>query len=259
MGNVPLDQVVSNTCKVLDATGAKDIPVTPGAAAPLIERSRRKSSSHGPDGLAGIRLPETRRRPSRQHAVEALHQLIMDSAEPVSLVTLAPKTNVALLLRKHPDIATRIEMIIFMGGAMSRRTAEFNVWQDPEAATYLINSSIPTHMYGLEMFERPVVERSYIDRFRAHDHPAIRLAGELLDRRAGLLGDAGAVVLMTNPQLFVSEELPVRVGLEGADRGETILGRGAAADAWSRIRVVVDLDVAKAASAFVETINAYAA
>jgi hypothetical protein len=64
---------------------------------------------------------------------------------------------------------------------------------------------------------------------------------------------------MTNPQLFVSEELPVRVGLEGADRGETILGRGAAADAWSRIRVVVDLDVAKAASAFVETINAYAA
>jgi pyrimidine-specific ribonucleoside hydrolase len=124
-------------------------------------------------------------------------------------------------------------------------------------------------MYGLDMFERVVVGQPWIDRFRAHDHPATRLAGELLAKRAGhdgpnqnnagLLGDAGALVVMTNPELFVTEELPVRIELKGAERGQSILDRGAAADAWPRIRVVVDLDVAKAASAFVETINAYVA
>jgi len=268
-GNVPLDQVVSNTCKVLDATGAGDIPVAAGAAEPLIEPARRKSSSHGLDGLAGIRLPDTPRRPSPLTAVDLLHQLIMDSAQPVTLVTLAPKTNLALLLKEHPDIAAQIDMIIFMGGTVNGRTAEFNVWQDPEAAAYLIESAIPTVMYGLDMFERLIIEQHYIDRFRAHDHPAIRLAGKLLQRRSGhsgpnqrrvgLLGDAGALVLMTNAELFGTEELPVRIELTGAKRGHSIRGRGADANAWPHTRVAVDLDVAKAAAAFVDTINAYAA
>jgi pyrimidine-specific ribonucleoside hydrolase len=267
-GNVPLDQVVINTCKVLDAAGAADIPVAAGAAEPLVERSRRKNSPHGPDGLAGIHLPDTSRRLSPLKAVDLLHQLIIDSPKPVSLVTLAPKTNVALLLQEHPDITALIEMIIFMGGAVDRPIAEFNVWQDPEAAAYLIESSIATLMYGLDLFERVIIEQRYVDRFRAHDHPAIRLAGELLQRRAGhngphqtraaLLGDAGALLLLTNPELFITEELPVRIELEGEKRGRSILGRGVAANAWSRIRVAVDLDVAKAASAFVETISAYA-
>jgi pyrimidine-specific ribonucleoside hydrolase len=268
-GNVSVDQAVINTCKVLDTAGVGEIPVARGAAQPLVERSRRKESSHGSDGLAGVGLPETLRGPAPLHAVELLHQLIMDSSRPVTLVTLAPKTNVALLLKEHLDVAARVEQLIFMGGAVNRRAAEFNVWQDPEAAAYLIESSIPTLMYGLDMFERLVVERSCIDRFRAHDHPAIRLAGELLNRRAGhsgqnqhklgLLGDAGALVLMTNPELFVIDELPVRVELEGANRGQTIVGREVTAGDWPRIRVALNLDHAKAASAFVETISAYAA
>jgi inosine-uridine nucleoside N-ribohydrolase len=270
-GNVALDQVVINTCKVLDAAGAGDIPVAAGAADHLVERSRRKSSSHGPDGLAGIQLPETPRWPSPLHAVDLLQKLIMDSPEPVSLVTLAPKTNVALLLQAHPTVAARIAQIIFMGGSVNRRTAEFNVWQDPEAAKIVIESPIPIIMYGLELFDRLLVGNADIDRFRTHDHPAIRLAGELLGRRAahngpgqkkeGLLGDAGALVLLTHPEIFVTEEVSVRVELQGVDRGKTIVARGANLhdQSWPRVRIVLDLDPAKAASAFVETINAYAA
>ena len=258
-GNVALDQVVINSCKVLDAAGVADIPIAAGAAGPLIERSRRKTSAHGPDGLAGIQLPETSRRPSSLHAVQLLHQLIMTSAEPVSLVTLAPKTNIALLLRRHPDLAARIAQIIFMGGSVRPGTAEFNIWQDPEAAAYVIESSTSTVMYGLDMFDQLVVAQPIIDRFGVQDHPAIRLTGELLSRRSALLGDAGALVLLTHPELFVTEELAVRIELEGARRGQSIVGRGSPADAGPRVWVALDLDVAKAASAFVETINTYAA
>ena len=137
-GNVPIDQAVINTCKVLDTAGSGDIPVAAGAAQPLIERALRTGGPHGVDGLGGIRLPETSRQQSPLHAVELLHQLIMESTERVILVTLAPKTTAAMLLTMYPDVATRLEQIIFMGGSVSggnvTAVAEFNVWQDPEAA-----------------------------------------------------------------------------------------------------------------------------
>jgi inosine-uridine nucleoside N-ribohydrolase len=281
-GNVTVDQVVANTFKVLDAVGAGDVPVAAGAVQPLIERARRAGGSHGPDGLGRIQLPETSRQRSPLPAVELLHQLIMDSTERVSLVTLGPKTNVALLLTQYPNVAARLQEIIFMGGSLNEESpapvAEFNVWQDPEAAKSVIESSIPTTMYGFHLFRRLAVNQADTDRLRSHDHPAIQLAGELLYRRrgswhdstqdhAGLLGDAGAMVLLTNPELFVTRELLVRVNLAGVDRGQTTVVQPAPPDdsaatdpeAWSRITVALDLDATQAASAFVKVIDSYAA
>jgi pyrimidine-specific ribonucleoside hydrolase len=267
-GNVALDQVAINTCKVLDAGGAGDIPVGVGAREPLKERARRKGGgSHGPNGLAGIELPDSSRGPSHLSAVDLLHQLIMASPEPVSLVTLAPKTNVARLLTSYPDVTAGIAQIIFMGGSVSRR-AEFNVWQDPEAAACVIESSIPTLMYGLELFDRLGVDQTSINRFRVNDHPAIRLTGELLHRRTrsysrihnhpSPLGDAGALVLLTNPELFFTEALPVRIDLDGMDRGQTIVDTRREATS-PMVVAALDLDAAEAASVFVETISAFAA
>jgi pyrimidine-specific ribonucleoside hydrolase len=281
-GNVSVDQVVTNTCKVLDAAGAGDIPVAAGAAQPLIEHSRRAGGSHGLDGLGGIQLPETSRRRSPLSAVELLQHLIMDSSERVSLVTLGPKTNLALLLTRYPNVATRLEEIIFMGGSLneegSTAVAEFNVWQDPEAAKSVIESSSATTMYGFQLFRRFAVNQADTDRLRRHDHPAIQLAGELLYRRRGswhdtaddhadLLGDAGAMVLLTNPELFTTRELLVRVNLDGVDRGQTTVIQAASPDdsaapapeAWSRVTVALDLDATQAASAFVRVIDSYAA
>ena len=270
-GNVTVDQAVINSCKVLDAACTSDIPVAAGAGAPLIERARREGASHGPDGLAGIQLPKTSRQRSSLHAVELLHHLIMGSPEPVSLVTLAPKTNLAMLLTRYPEVAARVGQMIFMGGSTSGENttgdAEFNVWQDPEAARCVIESSIPTTMYPFELFNRLAVSQGVTDRFRRHDHPAIRLAGELLHRRrtsshgpthdqVGLLGDAGALVLLTNPELFVTREFPIQVNLNGINRGRTVADQHAGP---RRTAVAVDLDAAQAASAFVRVIDAYAA
>jgi pyrimidine-specific ribonucleoside hydrolase len=279
-GNVPIDQVVINTCKVLDAAGAGDIPVAAGSQQPLIERARRPGGSHGVDGLGGIRLPKTARRRSPLPAVELLHQLIIASTQRLTLVTLGPKTNVALLISMYPDVANRLEQIIFMGGSASGGKVpalpEFNVWQDPEAAQCVIESGIPITMYGLDIFSRLTVSRADADRFRADDHPAIWLAGELLYRRrgrsdkesddyVGLLGDAGAMVLLTNPDLFITREFSVQINPEGIGRGQMIVDKRAAPggapghdpNPRPRIAVVVDLDVAQAAATFVKGIDAY--
>jgi pyrimidine-specific ribonucleoside hydrolase len=281
-GNASLEQVVANTHKVLDAAAAPEVPVAAGAVKPLIERTRQEGHFHGEDGLGGIVLPDTRRVPSELTAVELLRRQILGARAKVTLVCLAPQTNVAMLLTQHPEVAHHLERILFMGGSASTgnitAVAEFNVWQDPEAATCVIESGIPVTMYGLDVFNRLRVDRAHADRYAASDVPAQRLAGELLLRRGnradgsqqdyvGMIGDAGALVYLTHPELFTTAHHPTRVNLAGIGRGQTIVDRRPVAqdgdalsrDPWQRIEVVLDLDTAQAAQAFTDAVDAYAA
>jgi len=281
-GNSGLHQVVINTAKVLDAAGAGDIPIAAGAAHPLLERGRPEGAAfHGEDGLGGIPLPDSLRTPAAGTAVELLRRVIVDSPDPITLVALAPQTNIAMLLTLHPEVAGNLERILFMGGSASTgnitAVAEFNVWQDPEAASCVIESGIPTTMYGLDVFTRLTVDQATADRFKKHDHPAIQLAGELLYRRGarsdgskqeyvGVVGDGGALVALTNPELFTIRTLPVRINLSGIGRGQTIVDQRTipqdikawANDPWPRLDVILDGNLAKAASAFTTTIDRYA-
>jgi pyrimidine-specific ribonucleoside hydrolase len=278
-GNSGVDRVVTNTLKILDAAGTSlDIPVARGATQPLVERARPEGAFHGEDGLGGVVLPGSGRRPSPLTAVEMLRHAITNSPEPVTLVGLAPQTNLALLLTLHPEVLAGVERVVFMGGSASignvTALAEFNIWQDPEAATCVIESAVPTAMYGLDVFTRLAVDRATADRFSASEDPGTRAAGELLYRRGarsdrpghdyvGLIGDAGALVYLTDPELFTAGTFPVRVNLTGIGRGQTIVDRRPAAqdatawasDPWPRLKVVLDADLEAAAARFVEIVS----
>ena len=56
----------------------------------------------------------------------------------MTLIAIGPLTNIALLLATHPELTSRIERIVMMGGAIGignvTPSAEFNVWADPDAA-----------------------------------------------------------------------------------------------------------------------------
>lgn len=282
-GNASLERVVDNTQKVLDATGAPGVPVAAGARKALVERVQEESAFHGEDGLAGIVLPATARTTSRLTAVELLRQQIVGADSPVTLVGLAPQTNLAMLLTLHPEVADHLERIVFMGGSASvgnvTAVAEFNVWLDPEAATCVVESGIPTAMYGLDVFNRLTIPEEHARRWAASEHPAQRLTGELLLRRGaradglteqdyvGGIGDAGALVFLTDPELFTVGRHPVRVDLAGLGRGQTVVDRrpvahdvqARSADPWQVLEVVLDLDVQQAAQAFTEVVDAYTA
>lgn len=277
-GNTPVDHVVINTHKILDAAGAPDIPVARGARQPLVERGRPEGAFHGTDGLGGVQLPESTRRPSDLTAVELLRQQITASPEPVTLVALAPQTNLAMLLTLYPEVSANLERIVFMGGSASTgnvtAVAEFNVWQDPEAATCVIESDVPTAMYGLDVFTRLAVDQPTADAFSTASDPGVRATGELLYRRSarsdrpghgyvGLIGDAGALVYLTDPDLFTSQLLPVRVNLAGIGRGQTMVDQRPVAqdqdawakDPWPAVEVVLDADLEAAAARFSRTVS----
>jgi pyrimidine-specific ribonucleoside hydrolase len=243
-GNTDVDGVVRNTLTVLDQAGAPDIPVARGAERPLIEAPRSAQHVHGHDGMGDLGLPEPARRPADVDAVTLLRREILASPSPVTLIPTAPLTNIALLLRTHPEVVRNIERIVFMGGAAAvgnaTPVAEFNVWHDPEAAAILLTAGVPITMYGLDVFTRVVVPAADVQRLCVSGEPGARLAGQLLAHRpahpgsrpddpaetAGGLGDAGAVCAVADPEGLTTRRLPVDVALApGPARGMTIVDR----------------------------------
>ncbi|MDQ2757412.1 MAG: nucleoside hydrolase [Actinomycetota bacterium] len=241
-GNAGLDDVVRNTLTVLDAAGRADVPVARGAARPLLEEPVDARHVHGQDGMGDLDWPASTRRTDPRHAVELLRDVFADAVDdPVTLVTLAPMTNIALLLRTFPDVAGGIREIVFMGGAAAvgnaTASAEFNVLHDPEAAAITLDAAaalgIPLTMYGLDVFYEPRVSRAQAATLIAGGHARAELAGRLIefqcdrfDNDSATIGDAGAVCAVVDRGALLTELLPVRVELGGSwSRGRTVVDR----------------------------------
>src|ERR1700744_1906299 len=87
-----------------------------GAPAPLSRAHEDAHWFHGRDGLSDRNYPAPKRRPEKEHAVEAIIRLC--HAEPgLTLVTLGPLTNVALALAQDPSIIGKVARCVVMGGA----------------------------------------------------------------------------------------------------------------------------------------------
>lgn len=240
-GNTDVDGVVRNTLKVLETAGATGVPVARGAERPLLEPLRSARHVHGADGMGDLGLSAPAGTPADVDAVTLLRREILASPRPVTLIPMAPLTNIALLLRTHPEVTRNIERIVFMGGAVgvgnATPVAEFNVWHDPEAAAVLLTAGVPITMYGLDVFTRVVVPGPEVARLRTAADPATRLAGDLLAHRpldpdldgddpAGGLGDAGAVCAVADPGGLTTRPLSVEVSLApGPSRGQTVVDR----------------------------------
>lgn len=276
-GNTSLPNVVDNTLRVLALAGAHNVPVAAGAARPLIEPARDASYVHGSNGLADILLPDPRRTAEPEGAIEFLRRAILGHPEKVTLVALAPQTNLALLLRAHPEVADNIERIVFMGGSASvgnaTAIAEFNVWHDPEAAAIVLDSGVPLYMYGLDVFNHVAVPETTAQTLAASADPVAQLVAGLLlhpivgpdgpEPYLGWIGDAGAVCSLVIPDALGVERLPVRVELAGYGRGATLVDRRAIPGedtihgltaAWTPVDVALTVDEGRMVQLFLDTV-----
>ncbi|KGJ82314.1 nucleoside hydrolase [Cryobacterium roopkundense] len=278
-GNASLERVVENTLRILDVAGAPDIPVAAGARRPLLEPARSASHVHGEGGLGTLRLPPSDRRARDVSSIELMRTLIEASPHPVTLVALAPQTNLALLLRQYPDLTSNIERIVFMGGSASvgnaTAVAEFNVWHDPEAAAIVLDSGIPTFMYGLDVFNQVGIAEPAASALATGSSELGRVVGSLLTNRivlgadrtseySGLIGDAGAVCALVDPGALRTEMRPVRIQLSGYGRGQTLVDLRrhpgedivhGLAEEWETVEVALDVDAPRYARLFLATLG----
>ncbi|EPD0010926.1 nucleoside hydrolase, partial [Escherichia coli] len=154
-GNQTPEKTLRNVLRMLTLLNRTDIPVAGGAVKPLMRELIIADNVHGESGLDGPALPEPTFAPQNCTAVELMAKTLRESAEPVTIVSTGPQTNVALLLNSHPELHSKIARIVIMGGAMGlgnwTPAAEFNIYVDPEAAEIVFQSGIPVVMAGLDV------------------------------------------------------------------------------------------------------------
>jgi purine nucleosidase len=137
-GNVALPQVAENTRAVLELAGRPDVEVAVGREKPLQRALVTTPETHGPRGIGYAELPPARMPLSPRPGSELIVEEARRRPGELTLVTLAPLTNVALALRAEPRLPALLRRMVVMGGSYrspgnTAPTTEWNVSCDPEA------------------------------------------------------------------------------------------------------------------------------
>lgn len=160
-GNVAFDQEVENALYTIQvANPDRKIPVYKGYEGPIITTGEEAHGTvedvHGSDGMGDSFFEQAKQRPEAEHAVDFIIEKVKENPGEISLLAIAPLTNIAMALKKDPTIVADIPHIYIMGGtnnALGNITAaaEYNFWVDPEAANIVLHAGIPITMVGWEM------------------------------------------------------------------------------------------------------------
>ncbi|CQR48363.1 Pyrimidine-specific ribonucleoside hydrolase RihB [Paraliobacillus sp. PM-2] len=160
-GNVQFDQEVENALYTIEVAGkGGEVPVFKGYEAPILqlgdEQHRTVEDVHGSDGMGGANFPKAKQRPESEHAVDFLIRKVHENPGELSIMAIAPLTNIAMAMKKDPTIVPKIKEIFIMGGTNNylgniTPAAEYNFYVDPEAARIVMHSGVPMTMVGWEM------------------------------------------------------------------------------------------------------------
>ena len=195
-GNVPEPQVEANTLSVLELCGAGDVEVAGGSLAPLVV-PLRTATGHGPQGLGYATLPEAKASRSVRFAPDLLVEEARGRPGEIVLVATGPLTNVALAVRRDPELPQLLRRLVVMGGAFeysgnTTPTAEFNILVDPEAAKVVFDAFASADrkplICGLNVTERTEFRPEHLERLAelaggasaAASNPIVRLISDAL-------------------------------------------------------------------------------
>jgi inosine-uridine nucleoside N-ribohydrolase len=168
-GNEWRDQEVVETLKAVERLGIdKSVPVYVGSQYPLLHDFKSflfeqvvsgpaidyvgayAGPQPGPNDL--VAPPDgfaQHTKPATQDAVDFMIDTIHRFPHDVTILEIAPPTNLALAIRKDPTIVPLIKQIVTMAGQMFVAgnsyldNAEFNWWFDPEATQIVLRAAVP--------------------------------------------------------------------------------------------------------------------
>ena len=160
-GNASPANATSNALRLLNYTDRLDIPVARGGPRPL-EGVYHPNSFHGRAGLS-VNLPKPDVKPIGVSAWDFIISVAASLRGELSMFAVGPLTNVAKALLKEPRVAGWIKHLYIMGGAVhcpgnTTPNAEFNIWDDADAAQIVLNSGIPITLVGLDVTNKVLLK-----------------------------------------------------------------------------------------------------
>ncbi len=214
-GNSLLSNTFPNTRRIVHLLGAS-YPVYAGADRPLVREPHVAGAFHGENGLGNVELPLPDQAPLTTPAWDALYEAAKAMPGELRLVATGPLTNVAIALTKYPDLKTHLHSIALMGGAAVggnvTPAAEFNIYDDPDAAQIVFKSGVPLVMCGLDVTMQAELRPADWDEMAAYPNRCGPLVKALFAcawktiQTVGLKGvaqhDSCPVMYLAHPELF---------------------------------------------------------
>lgn len=154
-GEAGCDLGVAVTLGILAMFDREEIPVACDPEVPAHARTWPAEFLAGQDNLT-LGLPTPTTTVSELSAPDLIAAVAADAGRPVVLYAVAPLTNVARALDRHPGLADDLDRIVIMGGAVDApgnvfdTNAEWNVWIDVPAAADVIASGVPVALVPLD-------------------------------------------------------------------------------------------------------------
>ena len=177
-GNVDARQVAENTRAVLELAGRADVEVAIGRETPLARALVTTPETHGPRGIGYAELPRARVPLSPRLSPDLIVEEARRRPGELTLVTLAPLTNVALAVLRERDLPRLLRRLVIMGGSYrspgnTAPTTEWNVNVDPESAAIVFSAfgapDLPSRpiALGLDVTERAKLLPEHLARLAA--------------------------------------------------------------------------------------------
>lgn len=231
-GNASLPLTTKNARFTVELADLRHIPIAAGHDRPLLRANNSAddgSRVHGKTGLDGPIIPEPTVPVLEEHAVDFIYRTAKETPN-FHLVPVGPLTNIAVAIRRYPDLADHVTAISLMGGSTTfgnvTAAAEFNIWADAEAAHVVFTSGIPIKMLGLNVTRQVNATPKYRKQIREMgSRTAVAVAdmldfySERLSRLFGLPGgsmhDPLAVIALTDPDILTFEPMHVAIELAG--------------------------------------------
>lgn len=229
-GNQTVEKCTLNARRMCSVAGITGVPIASGAAGPLMGSLHIGEYVHGVSGLDGPAFAEPTVPESNEGAHDLIVRILREHPEPVTLIPTGPLTNIALVLRSHPELMSNIREIVLMGGSTERGNdtpyAEFNIKVDPEAADIVFRSGLPVTMCGLNITHQALVTPDVVERLRELHTPMGDLCVELMTffsasylKTWGFtsppLHDPVAVARVIDPTLVECISVPVAIETQG--------------------------------------------
>lgn len=193
-------------------------------------------------------------------AVKLLLECTRDAPGEITLITLGPLTNVALACDLDPGFLGRLRRLVSFAGTLDgpgdlTPTGEFNVCFHPHFARRVLRYPTTKTLVPLDVGRKPVLTFDHLQKFPWRDEETLsRMLNALMSfglrshhQHLGVEGlwlmDLAAVAVVSQPQLFKVQSLPLDVETEGLlTRGMTVFDRRPNREWRPNIDVVVDVD-----------------
>ena len=258
-GNVYTDVGVQNVLNILNMCNANEIPVYAGESHAMTKdnfiRLEVSARIHGDNGVGQVVMETSPKEIETKSGVDFLIESVKKYRDGLVIVATGPLTNLALALKKAPEIKDMMGRVVIMGGALTvpgnaSPYTEANISQDPEAAKYLFESGVDITMVGLDVTQRSILTKADTQNWRETGSVAGKTYADMVDYyisqhfevQGCYLHDPSAAINAIHPEYFTMLPMHMTVITEGEAEGRTIGDPKKLRDPNPNVKVCIEVD-----------------